>query len=35
MGGFAGFKIATSEELPQAVAVMGPFHVIHLAAEAL
>ncbi len=33
--GFTGFKTATSEELPDAVAVMDPFHAIHLAAEAL
>jgi len=35
MDGFTGFKTATSEELPEAVAVMDPFHVVHLAGEAL
>ncbi|MEU6643487.1 ISL3 family transposase [Saccharomonospora sp. NPDC046836] len=35
MDGFAGFKTATSEELPDAVAVMDPFHVIRLAGDAL
>ena len=35
MDGFTGFKTATSEELPDAVAVMDPFHVVHLGAEAL
>jgi hypothetical protein len=34
MGGFTGFKTATSEELPDAVAVMDPFHVVSLAGEA-
>ena len=35
MDGFTGFKTATSEELPEAVAVMDPFHAVRLAAEAL
>ena len=35
MDGFAGFKTATSEELPDAVAVMDPFHVVRLAGDAL
>ena len=35
MDGFTGFKTATSEELPDAVAVMDPFHVIRLAGDAL
>jgi hypothetical protein len=35
MDGFTGFKTATAEELPDAVAVMDPFHVVHLAADAL
>lgn len=35
MDGFTGFKTATAEELPAAVAVMDPFHVVRLAAEAL
>ncbi|MDP9466823.1 MAG: ISL3 family transposase [Actinomycetota bacterium] len=35
MDGFAGFKTATSEELPEAVAVMDPFHVVRLAGDAL
>ena len=35
MDGFTGFKTATAEEIPQAVAVMDPFHVVHLAADAL
>ena len=33
--GFIGFKTATSEELPDAVAVMDPFHVARLAGDAL
>jgi transposase len=32
MDGFTGFKTATSEELPDAVTVMDPFHVVRLAA---
>lgn len=35
MDGFSGFKTATTEELPEAVAVMEPFHVPGLAADAL
>ncbi|TDT29962.1 transposase [Naumannella halotolerans] len=35
MDGFAGFKTATTEELPEAVAVMDPFHVVRLAGDAL
>ena len=35
MDGFTGFKTATAEELPEAVAVMDPFHVIRLAGDAL
>ena len=35
MDGFAGFKTATAEQLPDATAVMDPFHVVALAGEAL
>lgn len=35
MDGFSGFKTATTEELPDAVTVMDPFHVIRLAGDAL
>jgi transposase len=35
MDGFTGFKTATSEELPDAVAVMDHFHVVRLAGDAL
>ncbi len=35
MDGFTGFKTATTEELPDAVAVMDPFHVLALAGDAL
>ena len=35
MDGFTGFKSATAEELPGARAVMDPFHVVHLAGDAL
>lgn len=35
MDGFAGFKTATTEELPDAVAVMDPVHVVRLAGDAL
>jgi len=35
MDGFIGFKTATQEELPDAVAVMDPFHVVRLAGDAL
>jgi transposase len=30
MDGFTGFKTAAAEELPDAVAVMDPFHVVRL-----
>ena len=35
MDGFSGFKTAASEELPDAVPVMDPFHVVRLAGDAL
>ncbi len=35
MDGFTGFKTATTEELPDAVAVLDPFHVVRLAGDAL
>ena len=35
MDGFTGFKTAAVEEIPQAVTVMDPFHVVHLGADAL
>jgi transposase len=35
MDGFTGFKTATTEEIPGAVAVMDPFHVVRLAGDAL
>ena len=35
MDGFTGFKTATTEGLPQATAVMDPFHVMRLAGDAL
>ena len=35
MDGFTGFKTATTEELPEAVSVMDPFHVVRLAGDAL
>ncbi len=35
MDGFTGFKTATTEELPDAVAVMDPFQVVRLAGDAL
>ena len=35
MDGFTGFKSAAAEELPGATAVMDPFHVVHLAGDAL
>ncbi len=35
MDGFTGFKSAATEELPDARAVMDPFHVVHLAGNAL
>lgn len=33
--GFTGFKTAAAEELPDAVAVMDPFHVVRLVGDAL
>ena len=35
MDGFTGFKTAAAEELPEATAVMDPFHVVRLAGNAL
>jgi transposase len=35
MDGFTGFKTAAAEELPDAVAVMDPFHAVRLAGDAL
>ena len=35
MDGFTGFKTAAAEELPDAIPVTGPFHVVRLAADAL
>jgi transposase len=35
MDGFTGFKTAAAEELPDAVAVMDPFHVVRLAGAGL
>ena len=35
MDGFTGFKTATTENLPDAVAVLDPFHVVRLAGDAL
>ena len=35
MDGFTGFKTAATEELPEAVTVMDPFHVVRLAGDAL
>ena len=35
MDGFTGFETATTEELPDAVAAMDPFHVVRLAGDAL
>ncbi len=35
MDGFTGFKTATTEGLPDAVAVMDPLHVVRLAGDAL
>jgi transposase len=35
MDGFTGFKTATAEEVPDAVTVMDPFHVVRLAGNAL
>lgn len=35
MDGFTGFKTAAAEEVPDAIAVMDPFHVVRLAGDAL
>ena len=35
MDGFTGFKTAAAEEVPEAAAVMDPFHVVRLAGDAL
>ena len=35
MDGFSGFKTAAAEELPDAVPVMDPFHVVRLAGDAV
>ncbi len=35
MDGFTGLQTAAAEELPDAVAVMDPFHVVRLAGDAL
>lgn len=35
MDGFTGFKTAAAEELPDAVPVMDPFHVVRLAGDAV
>ena len=35
MDGFTGFKSAAAEEVPAAVAVMDPFHVVRLGGDAL
>lgn len=35
MDGFTGFKTATTDQLPDAVAVMDPFHVVRLAGDAM
>ena len=35
MDGFTGFKTATAQELPDAVAVMDPFHAVRLAGDAM
>lgn len=35
MDGFSGFKTAAAQELPDAVAVMDPFHVVRLGGDAL
>lgn len=35
MDGFTGYKTATAEELPDAVPVMDPFHVVRLIGDAL
>ena len=35
MDGFSGYKSAAVNQLPGAVAVMDPFHVVHIAIDAL
>ncbi|QDP95391.1 ISL3 family transposase [Microlunatus elymi] len=35
MDGFTGYKTAATEELPEAVTVMDPFHMVRLAGDAL
>ena len=35
MDGFTGFKTAAAEEIPDAVTVMDPFHVVRVRHEAL
>lgn len=35
MDGFTGFKTAAAEEIPDAVAVMDPFHVVRLGGDAV
>src|SRR5690606_18889675 len=35
MDGFTGFKTAAAEEIPDAVAVMDPFHTVQLAGDGL
>ena len=35
MDGFTVFKTAAAEEIPDAVAVMDPFHTVRLSGEAL
>jgi transposase len=35
MDGFTGYKTAAGEEIPDAVAVLDPFHVVRLASQAL
>ena len=35
MDGFTGFKSAAAEEPPDAKAIMAPFHIVHLAGNAL
>lgn len=35
MDGFTGFKTAAAEELPDAVSMMDPFHVVKLAGDGL
>lgn len=35
MDGCTGFKTASAEELPHAVEILGPFHLVKLGSEAL